>query len=153
MALLPEMPGRMLRSDAIIYSASISACEKGSQWVQALALLREMTDRRLETNVFSYSASISACEWDMLWGCIASFGASIRALEKCLPWVLALALFQEMPGRWIQPGVASCSAALCVCEKGLLWVQALWLLREMLQQKIDSHFDIHRLVCATNLLH
>ena len=56
------MPSKMLEPDIVSYSASMSACEKGSQWVHALALLREMLGRRLELDVVSYSASLSACE-------------------------------------------------------------------------------------------
>ncbi len=62
MALLREMSARRLESNFVNYNASISASEKGSQWVQALALLREMSDRRVESNVVSYSASISTSE-------------------------------------------------------------------------------------------
>ena len=46
----------------ISYSATISACEKGSQWNHALQLLREMTGREVQPEVISYSAAISACE-------------------------------------------------------------------------------------------
>ncbi len=56
------MSDRRLESDIVSYNASISASEKGSQWVQALGLLRQMSDRRLESDVVSYTASISARE-------------------------------------------------------------------------------------------
>ena len=39
MALLREMADRRLDLEVVTYSASISACEKGSQWVQAMGLL------------------------------------------------------------------------------------------------------------------
>ena len=62
LSLVREMPGRRLKPEVISYSASISACEKGLQWVRALSLVREMPSRRLELEVISYGASISACE-------------------------------------------------------------------------------------------
>ena len=80
---LREMLGRRLESDVVSHDASISACEKGLQWMQALALLREMLGcQRLESDFVSYSAGISAC-------------------EKGLLWVPALALLREMPERWL----------------------------------------------------
>jgi hypothetical protein len=127
------MPSRRLELEVISCSASISSCEKGSQWAQALALLREMPSRRLEPGVVSYSASISACVWHM---------------HDC-----ALALLREMPPRRVQPGVVSYSAALSACENSLLWAQALLLLREMLMTKVELCIDIHGLFFVTNLLH
>ena len=62
LALLREMPGRRFEADVVSCTASISACEKGLQWVRALSLVREMPSRRLELEVISYGASISACE-------------------------------------------------------------------------------------------
>ena len=62
------------------YNASISASEKGSQWMQALALLRDMSDRRLESDVVSYYL----------------YSASISASEKGSQWAQALALLREM---------------------------------------------------------
>ena len=56
MALVREMIGRRLESDVVSYNASISACERSSRWVQALALLREMPSQRLESDIVSYSA-------------------------------------------------------------------------------------------------
>ena len=68
---------RRLESNVVSYSASISASEKGSQWVQAWAFLREMVDRRLESNVVNYSVSMSAS-------------------DKGSQWVQALAFMREM---------------------------------------------------------
>ncbi len=56
------MAGRRLELDVVSSNASMSACEKGPQWVQAWAMLREMADRRLELDVLSCNAGISACE-------------------------------------------------------------------------------------------
>ncbi|CAK0856890.1 unnamed protein product, partial [Prorocentrum cordatum] len=45
-----------------LYSAGISACEKGQQWQRALALLSEMREVKLESGVIiCYIAGISAC--------------------------------------------------------------------------------------------
>ena len=50
-------------STLVMYSAGISACEKGGQWPEALSLLREMGDVKLEPDVVpNNNAAISACE-------------------------------------------------------------------------------------------
>ena len=41
-ALLREMQHWQMEADMITYSTTISACEKGQQWMVAVALLREM---------------------------------------------------------------------------------------------------------------
>ena len=61
------MPSRKLEPEVISYSASISSCEKGSLWMQALALVREMPSRKLEPEIISFSASISSCEKGSQW--------------------------------------------------------------------------------------
>ena len=51
------------------YSAAISACEKGFEWVLPLELFREMRQWELSPDVTSYSAAISTCEKGSEWCC------------------------------------------------------------------------------------
>ena len=51
-----------LRAEAIAYSATVSACEKGRQWQLALGLFEEMRSHVLRADVITYIATISACE-------------------------------------------------------------------------------------------
>ena len=51
-----------MHADVITYNATISACEKGQQWMAAVALLREMQQWQMQANVITYNATISACE-------------------------------------------------------------------------------------------
>ena len=51
-----------MQVNVITYNATISACEKGQQWITAVSLLREMQNWNMEANVITYSATISACE-------------------------------------------------------------------------------------------
>ena len=44
------------------FSAAISACEKGSQWQQALAVLQAMERTQLSPNEVTFGAAIAACE-------------------------------------------------------------------------------------------
>ena len=53
---------RSLTSSLVSHNATISACEKGKHWEEALRLLQEMHRRSLTPNVVSHNATISACE-------------------------------------------------------------------------------------------
>jgi pentatricopeptide repeat protein len=87
-------------SSTIIYSAAISACEKGSQWQRALDLLQEMKDCDIRPVVIIYSAAMSAC-------------------EKGGQWQRALDLLQEMKKCYVQPNVISYSAAISASDRGI----------------------------------
>ena len=54
---------RGLLPNAITYSVTISACEKGHKPQQVLHLLQQMQLRGLLPDVITYSAAISAREW------------------------------------------------------------------------------------------
>ncbi|CAE7263383.1 unnamed protein product, partial [Symbiodinium sp. KB8] len=73
------------------YSVTISACEKGRNWEQAM-LFEEMQGALIAPDVPSYSATISAC-------------------QKAGQWQLALQLFGEMLGAKLTPDVISYSVA------------------------------------------
>ncbi|CAK0873398.1 unnamed protein product [Prorocentrum cordatum] len=90
-----------------LYSAGISACEKGGQWQRASLLLGEMWEVKLQPNViFSYSAGISAC-------------------EKGEQWQPALALLSEMWEVKLEPNVIyTYNAGISACEKGEQWQRA-----------------------------
>ena len=59
--------GKLAEGDAAVqrgcqctYNATISACEKGQQWITAMTLLREMQQWHMKPNVITYSSIISA---------------------------------------------------------------------------------------------
>ena len=91
------MPKAKILSDAISYSAVISACEKGGQWEQALTLFQAMPKAKISPNVVSYSAGISAC-------------------EKGGQWEQALTLFESMRGSHVDPDIVSYNALLDCLE-------------------------------------
>ncbi|CAK0891922.1 unnamed protein product [Prorocentrum cordatum] len=74
--------------DVIIYSAGISAFEKGGEWQRALSLLSEMREAKVEPNVISYNAGISA-------------------YEKGKQWQRALALVSKMREAKVEPCVSA----------------------------------------------
>eukprot|EP00613_Pedinella_sp_CCMP2098_P068506 CAMPEP_0171906520 /NCGR_PEP_ID=MMETSP0993-20121228/6173_1 /TAXON_ID=483369 /ORGANISM="non described non described, Strain CCMP2098" /LENGTH=46 /DNA_ID= /DNA_START= /DNA_END= /DNA_ORIENTATION= len=45
------MEGRGVQPDVIIFSAAISACQKGGQWEKALELFNSMEGRGLKPDV------------------------------------------------------------------------------------------------------
>ena len=56
-----------MRPDVITYSATISVCEKGQQWITVVALLREMQQWKMHPDVITYSATTSACKKGRQW--------------------------------------------------------------------------------------
>ena len=51
-----------MKPEVISYSAAISECEKGAEWMLPVKLLNEMRRWNLTPEVISYSAAITACE-------------------------------------------------------------------------------------------
>ena len=66
------MASKGVERDTMTYSAAVSACEKGSQWEEALGLLREMASQGVETpsptTPPSRHAGRAACG-RRRWGC------------------------------------------------------------------------------------
>ena len=75
----------------IEYSATISACEKGTQCQRALEVFEELHVQVLQANVITYNATISACETGKLWE---------RALD----------VFEELRSQGLQADVGACLA-------------------------------------------
>ena len=60
--LFEAMPRAKVIPNEISYNATISACEKGGRWQQALMLLEAMQKVKVTPSEISYTATISACE-------------------------------------------------------------------------------------------
>ena len=75
-----------MEADVITYNATISACEKGQQWITAVSLLQEMQQWHMEPDVITYNATISAC-------------------EKGQQWITAVSLLLEMRQWHMEPNV------------------------------------------------
>ena len=58
---------RDMKADVITFNATISACEKGQQWITAVSLLREMQQGNVKTDVITFNATINACEKGQQW--------------------------------------------------------------------------------------
>ncbi|CAE7252505.1 unnamed protein product [Symbiodinium sp. CCMP2592] len=100
-----------LQLDAIIFSAAISACGKGSLWLSALALLASMTKQQLLPNQVTYGALAAAC-------------------EKAATWRAAIAILQQALQQ-DQTGLIINSSVLSACEKSTAWLAAVSLIRTL----------------------
>ena len=116
--------------DLILYNASITACERGANWMVAIRLLQNLTTRRLQADVVTFSSLMSACEKASTWpqalrvremlacstieASVIATNAAISACDRAAKWPLALLLLKERPD-----GTAvSFSAAIAACERG-----------------------------------
>ena len=83
------------------YIVTISTCEKGVQWQQALQkLVAEMQAPGLELRVIRYIFAISTCEKGVQWQ---------QALQK---------LFAEMQAQGLELCIMRYVVAISTCEKG-----------------------------------
>ena len=95
--LFEAIPEAKISPSVLSYNASISACQKGGQWQQALMLFYAMPKVRISPDIYSYGASISAC-------------------DKGSRWQHALLLFGSMPDSTVQPNWVAYNALLACKE-------------------------------------
>ncbi|CAK9057011.1 unnamed protein product [Durusdinium trenchii] len=127
-----------LRSNVIIMSAAITACEKGFQWDLALHLLLAIKAAVLRPNAFSLAATASALEKSHHWiaAIVAldtfeehknqvSVNAALSACEKATAWQSALSAWDAK-----EADVVALSATLSALASAAEWLPALQLLQE-----------------------
>ena len=56
-----------VQSNAVTFSAAISACEKGGEWERALHLVGTMLRSSVESSTIAFNATLSACEKGAEW--------------------------------------------------------------------------------------
>eukprot|EP00435_Cladocopium_sp_Y103_P033952 s2279_g8.t1 len=104
----------LLRADLVAYNATLTSCEKGSRWVEALLLLKEVEDVKLTADVITYSAAMSAC-------------------NQADQWQIALSLFTELRGLRLRPSSVAMNAAINSLGKGKHWTKAIQTFEAMQQ--------------------
>jgi len=135
---------RLLSMRTVVsFSAAMSACGNGKQWIEALKLQLELETVGLQCNVISQNAALSACEkgdewlrashllchgFSQLQRSLVSVNSVISACEKGTVWRNALALHRGAQERHTELDCISFIAALGACEKASEWHHALWLL-------------------------
>ena len=78
--------------------ASISACEKASQWQMAVSLMKELTVTHVKADVVSYGSSISACQQPVFASDLLAFvwkEGTYTMVYRCNPAFLKLTCRDE----------------------------------------------------------
>ena len=168
LALFWAMPEAQVPRSVISFSAIISACEKGSQWQQALALSLPQTWLHFFFFAFwgfplfsTHRAKQIICllgswfqpRFDAMPEAtvqpnVVSFGAAISACEKGGQWQLALSLFRAIPEATMQEKAVCCSAAISACEKGKQWQQAVALFYAMPAEELADEISFSAVISA-----
>ena len=131
--LLHSMPG----PNVISYSASITACEKGAMWQEALSLFHQMQHVAISPNLHSYNSTISSCEKATQWQkALVIFASAVS--PDVVPWQ-----GEGSRARNLKPAIllwkslkrspytkVTFSAIISACEKGTQWQSALHLLQD-----------------------
>ncbi|OLQ06453.1 Pentatricopeptide repeat-containing protein, mitochondrial [Symbiodinium microadriaticum] len=158
-----------LRDKVVAFGASISVCEKASQWQAAVQLLKDMdcgmtpsaiaclmgaklhgSDPSVKSQTeWEGNAAIAACfdQWPVALSLLhrapltdaGSFAAVITSLGRGTQWTQALSLLDEMEERELQPDILAFSSTISACEKGAQWETALILLGSMAQKKVPPN--------------
>ncbi|CAE7233764.1 unnamed protein product [Symbiodinium microadriaticum] len=155
--------------EVVAFGASISVCEKASQWQAAVQLLKDMdcgmtpsaiaclmgaklhgSDPSVKSQTeWEGNAAIAACfdQWPVALSLLhrapltdaGSFAAVITSLGRGTQWTQALSLLDEMEERELQPDILAFSSTISACEKGAQWETALILLGSMAQKKVPPN--------------
>jgi len=92
--------------NVIGFNSVLSACEKCSEWQDAMELLTQAPQRGLVPDGITYNAVLSAC-------------------DKGKQWQLALHILKLLEECQLQADDISCNAAISACAKGDQWQRAL----------------------------
>ncbi|CAK9039588.1 Pentatricopeptide repeat-containing protein At5g02860 [Durusdinium trenchii] len=111
--------------DVISFNATLSACERASQWHFALHLLTLFDAKNDELEAIAEQA---AKERAFPKADIISYNTSMSACEKGHQWSLALRLYEELQEKALRPDHITYSVALNACQQ---WTEALELLKRL----------------------
>ncbi|CAK9029484.1 unnamed protein product [Durusdinium trenchii] len=115
--------------DTIVYNAVIKACERSSQWLQALQCLWELQMNKLQPDLVTFNTIISA-------------------LQKGHRWQKALLMMDQVTS----PDAVTCSAVVQACERGGRWDLALKYFLEARAQDESLRLDLIAVNAAVNAL-
>eukprot|EP00439_Symbiodinium_sp_Y106_P024135 s722_g2.t4 len=143
-----------LQANAISYSATINALEKGGQWQLAVNLLDSMCEANLPADVITYNTTISACEKGGQWQLamhlfdgmckanlpadVITYNATISACEKGGQWQMATHLFDQMCIASLPADAITYNATISACEKGGQWQLVLDLFDSMCKVNLST---------------
>eukprot|EP00434_Breviolum_minutum_P006968 symbB.v1.2.006149.t3/scaffold360.1/size220131/3 len=140
--------------NVVTYSATISACSRGSQWQRALAVLSSIEMGKLLPDQISFNAAITACEKAGQWqfalallermtemtleSDVVGWSSVVSAMENTQNWQLALVVLESMHWLSILPNTVTMNAAISSCEK----------MTNMLLERSEVSFNACVLACS-----
>lgn len=123
--------------DAIACNSCITACGKGSRWIEALHLLEAMESWSLKRSVISFNAAMTACDLSSQWQrsllllaellplkmrpSIVSYNAAIRAMAAEMGWKHVLELFEDLFANDLEPDMITFCGVLSGLVRGDRW--------------------------------
>ena len=142
-----------LEPDAITFSAALSACEKGVEWVRALNLLEEMLQQRVAPTAVTQGAAVAACEkgrqWQKAQALLGRVGLTVvlcnsmmAACDKGGRWEEALRLLGQMQqASQLRPNAMVYTSLASSCGRAGRWEQAVTFAREALRRDLEGRGD------------
>lgn len=151
------MRRRTHRSNVIVHTAAIDACEKAEQWRISLTLLDDGFAKLL-VNLATYTATISACVKGTRWEGACFLHAELEDRSAVLPagnQVTRTAAMQGfVKGSLWQSAIhlanvgfldaMAVSTAMDACVQGLQWSQVLWLFRSAATNSLAAFWSQRR---------
>eukprot|EP00435_Cladocopium_sp_Y103_P000421 s301_g1.t1 len=125
--LLSQRRSNGKQLDTIVYNAVIKACERSSEWSQALAWFSEVRAEMAPD--------------------VVTFNTTITALQKGHEWQQALVMMEEVD-RHVRPDAVTCAAAVQACGQGGRWDMALQIFYNA-RNRPDVELDV---VCLNSLV-
>eukprot|EP00439_Symbiodinium_sp_Y106_P069563 s534_g11.t8 len=113
----------------IAFNSALTACERASEWGQAMQLLQEMREFGPHPDIISVNAVLAAC------------------VSK---WQEALHIFATLPSMELRPSIVTLNSLMNACASGLQWQFAFELWRGLLPplQPTEATFGALLASCA-----
>ncbi|CAE7588780.1 unnamed protein product [Symbiodinium sp. KB8] len=143
-----------LQLDVFCYVPVISACQKGSAWLQALGIFDSMSWQRVLPDMICHSAAVGAARMGANWELAVSLvwnacqaelvpnrimaGAAMRACQENGQWSSALDLLFRLCQVDLLPDLICFNIAISACEPEGHWRLSLVLLEELKRDALQA---------------
>lgn len=121
-----------LEPDAVVFNATLAACDRGSQWLQAFKVLEAMQCGAVLPDIVSINTTIGTCERNSVWTWglvllhgmgetyallpdVVTFNSLITSHAKRAQWGRALLFFSEMRSAGVRPNAITYCSILRFC--------------------------------------
>ena len=149
--------------DVLMYNVTMTACEKGTQWLKTLHLLSQLGRDHLQCSIVTHGAALSAFQraedWSaatLLFGeleqkqCPANLIMYNAAMGACgVRWRQAVQLMSELSRvSRVDRDVVTYTSAISACAAAHRWQTALHLLAELQNQRLEEDIVVHNSVIS-----